>query len=134
MNRNISIAVVEDHKLLKAGISILLELKGYHISGQYENGKNFIERITADHLQQVVFTDLNIPEMDGYDFALWLTGHYPAIHVVGLCVNEDVDAVQRFLINGARGFLYRDADPYELTVAVKTVLKNRKYFADFHFN
>ena len=124
----IPIAIVDDHTLLRNALAQHVNtLKGYHVMLEAGNGKSFIRSLTPENIPVLVLLDILMPEMNGYDTALWITTHYPQIKIIALSMLEDEAAIIGMLQYGARGYLVKDADTAELKKALDTVMNKGIY-------
>lgn len=122
------IALVDDHVLLRSGlVSLINSFTDYTILFEANNGKQFIEMLDPDNLPAVVMLDITMPEMNGYETALWLTTYYPQIKILALTMLNDERAIIRMFKNGAKGFLLKDSRPQELKAALDGVVHKGVY-------
>lgn len=131
MANKINICLVDDHKLLRKGIVELIDgFQGYHVTGEYNNGKELVARIKSVDIPDIVLLDINMPEMDGYETASWLHQQYPQVRVIALSMYDDEKSVIRMIKAGARGYVLKDADPGELRKAFDDVMSKGYYYSD----
>ncbi|MGJ7031354.1 response regulator [Niabella hirudinis] len=123
MLQPVSIAIVDDHAMLRKGLSnILGEEDDFSVVLEADNGRQFIEAIAHKNLQpEVVLLDVHMPEMDGYETALWIEQHLPLAKVLVLSMNDDEEMVIKMLRCGAKGYILKDADPPELFRAIRDI-------------
>ncbi|MFL5810635.1 MAG: response regulator transcription factor, partial [Flavisolibacter sp.] len=92
-----SIALADDHILLRNGLANLLKELDYEVLFQADNGSDFLEKLKTSPLPEVVLMDINMPKMDGYDTTQWLKKNYPSIKVLALSMYDDENAIIRML-------------------------------------
>lgn len=126
----ITIALADDHVLLRNGLANLLKDVGYDVVFEADNGKQFIEKLKTNTLPQVVLMDINMPLMNGYETALWLKNNHPSVKVLALTMLDDEASVIRMLKSGAKGYILKDSDPAELTKAIDEVLQKGFYHSE----
>lgn len=129
MNK-VTVALVDDHVMLRNGLAVLVSNLGYEVRFECSNGKELIGKLNKDNLPDVVLMDINMPEMDGYDTALWLKNHYPLVHVLALSMYDDENAIIRMLKNGARGYVMKESDPLELKRAIDDVMEKGVHYSE----
>src|SRR5215204_5223462 len=125
-----SIALVDDHILLRNGLANLLREKGYNVVFEADNGKQFIEMLESHPLPSVVLMDINMPLMNGYETTLWLKKNHSSVKVLALSMLDDEISVIRMFKNGAHGYILKDCHPDELEIAVRSVLEKGFYHSE----
>ncbi|MDX9705902.1 MAG: response regulator transcription factor [Weeksellaceae bacterium] len=87
--QNLSILLVDDHKLFRAGLKLLLENITYiHRVDEAENGiqcLNFIQQSNPD----IVFMDIEMPEMDGITATRKALELFPDMKKIALSIYGD---------------------------------------------
>jgi two-component system, NarL family, invasion response regulator UvrY len=68
---SITIALADDHVLLRNGLANLLRELDYEILFEADNGKQFIEKLKTYPAPEIALMDINMPVMDGYDTTLY---------------------------------------------------------------
>ncbi len=130
MMQNINIVLVDDHVLLRNGLANLIESFGYKVLFQADNGKYFTEKLQPSNLPGIVLLDINMPEMDGYDTALWLKENYPEIKILALSMYDNENAIIRMFKAGAKGYILKDCDPSELRAALEAITSKGFYYSE----
>jgi DNA-binding NarL/FixJ family response regulator len=125
MTRAVTIALADDHVLLRNGLASLLKEEGHTVLFEASNGVEFISLIQKCAMQpDVVLMDINMPQKDGYETTQWLKEQHPLVKVLALSMYDDEEAIIRMLRCGAKGFLLKDCEPPELRAAISAVIDN----------
>lgn len=125
------VALVDDHVLLRNGLASLVKSFGnFSVLFEANNGKHFIEQLEQNGLPEIVLLDINMPEMDGYDTALWLKKNHPEVRVLALSMYDNENAIIRMFKAGARGYILKDCDPIELKNALDSVCRKGFYYSE----
>jgi len=130
MQTNSTIALADDHVLLRNGLADLLTKQGYNVLFQANNGEEFLDKLKINPDPDIVLLDINMPQKDGYDTALWLKRNKPDIKILALSMYDDENAIIRMLKNGAKGYILKDAEPAELKAAIESVLTKGFHFSE----
>jgi len=130
MPANPTIALADDHVLLRKGLADLVTKQGYSVLFQADNGEEFLEKLKTHTDPDIVLLDINMPKKDGYDTALWLKRNRPDIKVLALSMYDDENAIIRMLKNGARGYILKDAEPADLKAAMESVLTKGFHYSE----
>lgn len=127
----VNIVVCDDHRLFRKGMSALLSDFDF-VGDIYEagNGVELLQLLEKlDELPELVLLDINMPEMDGVEATQKLKELYPEIRILILSMEDDSQLVSLLVNEGIDGYLLKNADPDELELAIKMIMKNDFYFS-----
>jgi two-component system invasion response regulator UvrY len=129
-NELIKVVLIDDHILLRSALGGLIDKSGVcQVVYQCNNGIHFIEEFGKNPRPDVVLLDMNMPEMNGYETAIWLRDKHPEINVLMLTMYDSELALIRLLQVGVKGFLKKDIHPAELVNAIKAVHEQGYYYS-----
>lgn len=113
MNKNTtSIALVDDHTLLRNGLASLIQsFEGYIVLFQADNGKEFIQQLQINPVPDIILLDITMPEMNGFETAAWIKQNAPSIKILVLSMMDNDEVVISMLKSGARGYILKDSKP-----------------------
>ena len=80
-------------------------------------------------MPDVVMTDISMPGMDGIAAIAHLNKSRPQVKLLVLSMYDTVDFVKRAVASGACGYLMKDAPPFELEQAIRSVMATGTYFS-----
>jgi DNA-binding NarL/FixJ family response regulator len=125
----VRIVLADDHDLVRSGIKALLSMvEGAEVIAEARNGEELIALV--DELKpDIVMTDISMPVMDGIAAIAAIHAKDPKVRMLVLSMYDTVDFVKRAVANGACGYLMKDAPPYELEQAVRSVMATGSYFS-----
>ena len=119
--KRIRILVVDDHALIRHGLSALLRSQAdFTIAGEAADGEEAVAaalKLKPD----LVIMDLSMPVMDGVEATRRIREELPAVRILLLTTFGTSADVTRALRYGASGALVKDTDDDELLAAVRTV-------------
>jgi DNA-binding NarL/FixJ family response regulator len=125
----IQVVLADDHDLVRSGIKALLTLiDGVEVVAEARDGRELLT-LLAGVTPDLVLTDLSMPGMDGIAAIAEIHDRYPALKVLVLSMYDTVDFVKRAMANGACGYLLKDASPFELEQALRSVMTIGNYFS-----
>ncbi|HEX2298577.1 MAG TPA: response regulator transcription factor [Blastococcus sp.] len=114
----IRVLVVDDQRLVREGLTALLELvDDLQLVALAADGNQAIA-LVAEHRPDVVLMDLRMPGLDGIEATRRIRRQHPDVEVVVLTTHADDDSVLAALRAGARGYLTKDAGVAEIARAV----------------
>lgn len=125
----IHVVLVEDHKLVRAGMRALLQsVPGVEVVGEAGDGQEALVQI-ARYQPDVVLMDIAMPGMNGLVAAMQVAQEYPAVRVVMLSMHANEEYVWQALRAGAVGYLLKDASTSELEIALRAVMEGATYLS-----
>jgi DNA-binding NarL/FixJ family response regulator len=117
----ISVLVVDDQVLIRAGLAALLRAAGLTVVGEAEDGEEAV-RLAATLKPDVVLMDIRMPGMDGLTATEQILAAAEPPPKVLILTTFDLDEyVYNALRLGAGGFLLKDTPPERLIAAIHTV-------------
>lgn len=129
MNKKYRLLIVEDHTLLRAGLTALLSQDAdIEIVGEAVNGRDAIQAVGALS-PHMVLMDLNMPGMNGIEAILDIKRRYPETRVLVLTIHKTEEYIHESLRAGADGYMLKDATHDELRVAIRSVLNGKSYLS-----
>lgn len=129
MKPPITIMIVDDHAVLRMGLSTLLNTKSeFKVVGDAETGEEALSRY-ARLKPDVVLMDLVIPGMSGDEITRRLLAADPTAKVLVLTTFSTSSGISAALEAGAKGALLKSSPFKEITQAIKEVAAGRTYIA-----
>ncbi len=123
------VVLVDDHQLFRAGIRSLLQtVSGVEVVAEAGDGREALRLIETYH-PDVVLMDIMMPGLNGIDAAARIARTCPTTRVVILSMNASEDAVLQTLRAGAVGYLVKNADPAELELAIRAVVRGETFLS-----
>ena len=128
---NPGVVLVDDHVLLRNGLASLIRSFGrFDVLFEASDGKDLIRQLKTSRRPDVILLDIGMPEMDGYETACYLRGHYPEIRVLALTMADQDSSIMRMLKNGAKGYILKDTDATGLEHALDAILDKGAYYSE----
>ena len=125
----IQVVLADDHDLVRSGIKALLTtVDGVQVIAEARNGNELLQLLESVK-PDVVMTDISMPGMDGITAIAEINARFPDVKVLVLSMYDTVDFVKRAVANGACGYLMKDAPPFELEQALRSVMATGSYFS-----
>lgn len=119
----IRVAIAEDIGRLADALKTTIELcADFQVKFVVPNGKQLIHTLQKNHAVDVVFMDLNMPEMNGVEATAQVASRWPSIKVIVSTVFYDEDNIFDAILAGANGYLLKDEKPAEVHRAIHQVL------------
>jgi len=123
----ITILVVDDHDVVRAGVARLLsDIKGMKVIGEAESGEKAV-RIAKEKRPQVVLMDVKMPGIGGLEATRKMLRNDPDIKIIALTVCGEEPFPSKLLQAGAAGYITKDSNLDEIVNAIKTVYSGKRY-------
>ena len=123
------IIVVDDHPLFRRGVIQLLKMDpSFNVvaeAGDFEAAMVAVRERYPD----IVLLDLNMKHTSGVEILTAIKTFDPSIRVIMLTVSDSPSDLLQCFQNGADGYLLKTADEDEFLVAIRALLKGRKYIS-----
>jgi DNA-binding NarL/FixJ family response regulator len=129
--KTFKIILADDHTLLRDALANLIEnFEQFTVVAKAVDGLEVVQVIENGCKPDIVIIDLNMPNMDGYETAKWITKHRPEIKIIVLTMYDSEIALIRLLQSGVNGYLKKDIHPAELEQALLTVGAGEYYYTN----
>lgn len=127
----INILLVEDHKLVRDGIRMLLESEEcYNVVDEADNAESALRFLANRGDIDVVLTDIHMEGMDGISLTRKMKELYPPIKIIVLSMVNDHLAISKCFEAGADAYLIKSSDYKEFKFAIKHVANGGKYICE----
>lgn len=125
----ITILVVDDHPIVRQGISSLLSnYAEFQIIGEAENGVDALAHFQAMP-PDVTLLDISLPQESGLDLLRQIRRLKPDASVLILTSYDDEEYVLAALREGALGFVLKNASDEMLVQAIQAVYRGERVFS-----
>ena len=119
------ILIVEDDEMQRQILSTLLERRLNYKALQASNGREGLDILECDSCNTIKLAvlDLNMPVMNGFELLDIIRQRYPAIPVIMVTGNNDIEIATKAIKMGAIDFLTKPYERERICVSVKNALK-----------
>lgn len=125
----ITVLIVDDHELVRAGIkSLLTSVNGIKVLAEASNGEEAI-KMARDKRPQVVLMDVRMPGIGGLEATRKLLRADPDIKVIALTVCNEEPFPSKLLQAGAAGYITKGSGMEEMVQAIQSVCHGKRYIS-----
>ncbi|HGM5488907.1 TPA: UvrY/SirA/GacA family response regulator transcription factor [Serratia fonticola] len=125
----ISVLLVDDHELVRAGIRRILEdIKGIKVVGEAQCGEDAVKWCRGNSAD-IVLMDMNMPGIGGLEATRKIVRYTPDIKVIMLTIHTENPLPAKVMQAGAAGYLSKGAAPQEVINAIRSVHAGQRYIA-----
>ena len=126
---SIKVLIVDDHKIVREGLSVLLGNRdGLKVIGEANNGRMAVQ-LAHEMSPDVILMDLTMPEMNGIDATRRIVDECPGVRILALSMHSDRRYIEAALAAGASGFVLKDCAFDELAGAIRDVAADCFYLS-----
>ncbi len=121
--------LVDDHQIVRDGIKSHLERTNkYKIVAEAINGLDALDLI-KESTPDLIIMDIHMKQMDGITCTKEISRNHPHIKVLALTMHNESQYIKQMLAAGAAGYLLKNCDQEELTLAIDQITKEGSYFS-----
>lgn len=128
---DIHIMVVDDHDLVRHGITSLLAAReGINVVAEANCGEQAIDKCRQLHGDiEVILMDINMPGIGGIEATQRISSRWPDIGIIIVTVHGDGPLPKKLLNGGARGYLTKGNSVDEMVAAISEVRAGGRYIS-----
>ena len=126
----IRIMLVDDHALVRDGVSRLLEAQpDMRVVGSFGDSREAV-RFASLEEPDVAIVDVAMPGASGIDIARQLREASPDTHLLVLSMHSNPEYVRQALLAGALGYVAKESAGAVLVAAVRQVRAGQRYLSE----
>src|SRR5437660_4177297 len=119
----IRLLIIDDHEMVREGLkAMLVSEPDFAIVGDASNAEQaleLVERLRPD----VILLDIRLPGVSGIEVCRTVTERYPETAVIILTTFTDETLVAQSIQAGARGFIVKDIERFDLKRSIRAVAR-----------
>jgi len=127
MTNRSRILIADDHTLVAELCKKLLETE-FDVVGTVSDGHALV-RAAGELKPDVVVVDVAMPILNGLDAAQQVKQMLPAVKLIFLTMNPDIEIAAEAFRRGANGYLLKTCAAAELVLGVRDVLRGKSYLS-----
>lgn len=127
MNKKITVMLVDDHAVVRAGFRLLLsQSRQVEVIAEAERGEEACQ-LYAETAPEVVVMDLSMPGIGGLAAIRRIRARDPAAHILAFSIYDETVFAERALEAGASGYITKSCAPEILLEAVLAIAEGEPY-------
>jgi len=129
MNGKVRVLICDDHSLFREGVKTILNAQpNLDLVGEACDGLQAVEMAEALR-PDVMLMDISMPLLRGFDATKRIHRALPDIQILILTIHDDEELVARCLMEGAAGYILKDAPPEQLVYAIQALSRGERYLS-----
>jgi DNA-binding NarL/FixJ family response regulator len=127
MTTRARVLIADDHNLVAELCKTLLEPE-FCVVGVVSDGRALL-RAAVESKPDVIVLDIAMPILNGLDAGRQVKEMLPAVKLVYLTMNTDMEVAAAAFERGASGYLLKTCAAAEMVIAVREVLRGRSFMS-----
>ena len=129
MKQKLKVLLADDHKLLRAGLKLLLQRNpDLTVVGEAADGEQTLQ-LFQQLEPDLLLLDLSMPKMDGLDCLREIKSRWPDAKVIVLTMHEDENYIKQAMQAGAAAYVHKSAADTDLFKAIDAVQAGQLYLS-----
>jgi DNA-binding NarL/FixJ family response regulator len=130
MSKKVTIVLVDDHAVVRAGVRRLLEQEAlFDVIGESDSGEKAYQMF-GELKPDVMVMDLSMPGMGGLEAIRRILMRHERARILVLTMHEDLSFANQALKLGAKGYLIKNTLGDDLVKSIQTVSKGEVFLSD----
>ncbi len=130
MSQKVTIILVDDHAVVRAGVRRLLEQETlFEVIGEAESGEKAY-KIFGELKPDVMVMDLSMPGMGGLESIRRILMRHERARILVLYMHEDLSFANQALKLGAKGYLIKNTLGDDLVKSIQMVARGEIFLSD----
>ncbi|WP_026450127.1 response regulator transcription factor [Aequorivita capsosiphonis] len=129
---NYTVVIVDDHSLFASSLEKLINtFSNFRVLYNAKNGQDLQQKISKENkMPDIILLDINMPVMDGFETAEWLSQNHAQIKTLALSMEDDEQTILQMLRKGVKGYLLKDIHPEILNQALNELMERGYYHSE----
>ena len=129
MSEKKRIVIAQDHTILREGLKMLLATNPeVAVVGEAQNGLDAIRSVKSQ-TPDLILIDISMPKLEGVRAIREIKKLSPSTKVLVLTVHKSEDHILGALRNGADGYILKEANYEELSMAIEELFAGKSYIS-----
>lgn len=119
----IRLVIIDDHEIVREGLkAILINEPDFSIIGEAPDASTALDIVARLH-PDIALVDIRLPGTNGIELCRMINDHYPETAVIILTTFTDESLVAQCIQAGARGFIVKDIERFDLKRSIRAVAR-----------
>ena len=123
--KNPRIIIVDDHKIFGEGFCSLLESYNYRVLRVFIDAKSALNYIKKNNNIDIIFSDINMPNINGLDFLKQIKKFNSEIKVIMMSMYTDKNIVNQAVKNNADDYLSKNCSIADIEEAISNCFRKK---------
>ena len=127
MKRKITVILVDDHAVVRAGFKLLLDTSTHiEVVAEADRGEQVIQ-LLQQHQPDIIVMDLSMPGIGGLETIKRIMQRDESVRILVFSVHDELVYINRAMAAGAKGYITKNSAPEILTEAISHIMQGQEY-------
>lgn len=124
------IAIVDDHSLVRKGLSSVLSENGANDVLLFSDATSLVHDLDSGKSFDFYIIDLELPDLDGFVLIEMIRARNPVAHIIISTVHDEIWTLRKLLARDVNAIVYKSGHAEEIIDAMNTILAGGTYYCD----
>ncbi|MDE6300488.1 MAG: response regulator transcription factor [Muribaculaceae bacterium] len=124
----VSIAVVDDHDLIREGLNTILTNHGAGHVEKFSSAMGLVSEMDAGRFFDFYILDLELPDLDGFVLIEMIRARDSQARIIVSTLHDELWTLRKLLARDVNAIIYKSSDGDEIVSALSEILKGHKYY------
>lgn len=131
MKNKFKILIADDHQIVRTGIKMTLEGQDSFESEitEVSDGMEVIDIVQKENFD-IILLDINMPKKDGIAVTRFMKMRNIPTPILALTMHNEPHIIKQIVDAGVNGYVLKNCGIEELTTAMMTVIRRKRYFTN----
>jgi DNA-binding NarL/FixJ family response regulator len=127
MSESIKVVLVDDHPLLRMGVSnYIVQAANFNLVAQFADGNSLRDWLKSGVKADVVLLDRSLPDVDGLDLVAEIKAS--GLKVIMLTIADSDEEISQAISAGVDGYVVKTSEPDQVIAAIRSVCEGQGSF------
>jgi DNA-binding NarL/FixJ family response regulator len=127
--KRIRVLLADDHSVVRKGLRMQLQQdEQFEVIAEAADGREAVQ-LADEQKPDVIIMDIVMPGLNGIEATAQIVKRNPKIGVVIFSMHSDDTYLSRALAAGAKAYLLKDGEDFEITRAVEAAAQGKPFFS-----
>ena len=125
-----TIAVVDDHSLVREGINAMLVQNGLRNIDNYDSAMGLVERLDKGRLYDFYIIDLELPDVSGFVLIEMIRSRHPEAKIIVCTIHDEIWTLRKIMSREVDAIIYKSGNATDIIAAMNAILDGGRYYCE----
>lgn len=126
----IKIAIVDDHELIREGLSSILMNHGAANIEKFSTATALIKELDTGNEFDFYVIDLELPDIDGFVLIEMIRARIPLAHIIVITIHDEIWTLRKLIYRDVNAIIYKNGEGNEIVTAIKEIINGNNYYCE----